>query len=152
MDEIDLRILEILEKNGRMSHEEIAKRLNLSRPAIHQRVARLQNDGIIKGYTTEINWMKAGQSIRAFIFVNVRTTDFRGIMDKIAKLKIEGLTIEECSRITGQWCIMLKIRAKMTEQLTMLHDEMLKIEGMLETFTMIVLQDVNKFSNDGGLL
>ncbi|MDF2675102.1 MAG: transcriptional regulator [Clostridiales bacterium] len=144
MDEMDMRILELLENNGRISHEEIGKRLNLSRPAIHQRVSKLEQNEIIKGYSTEINWSKAGQVIRAFVFMNVRTSDFNNIMEQVINLKIEGLTIEKCYRITGQWCIMLKIRASLTDQITSLHDELLKIEGMLETFTMLILSEANK--------
>ncbi|MBU5675414.1 AsnC family transcriptional regulator [Alkaliphilus sp. MSJ-5] len=144
MDEIDIKILELLENNGRMSHEEIGKRLNMSRPAIHQRVSKLEQNKIIKNYNTEINWSKVGQGIGAIVFINVRTSDFKEIMEQVINLKIEGLTIEKCYRITGQWCIMLKIRAGLTEQVTLLHDELLKIEGMSDTFTMLILSEANK--------
>jgi Lrp/AsnC family leucine-responsive transcriptional regulator len=149
MDEHDMKILELLESNGRMTHEEISKRLNMSRPAIHQRISKLEQSGVIKGYSAEINWSKAGQGIRAIVLINVKTTDFNVIMNKIVNVKIPGVTIEKCYRITGQWCIMLKIRASITEQITALHDELLKIEGMLETFTMLILSEVRKKnSND----
>lgn len=147
VDEMDMRILELLESNGRLSHEEIGKRLNISRPAIHQRVSKLEQNKIIKGYNTEIDWSKAGQGIRAIVFINVRTCDFNGIMEQVINLKIEGLTIEKCYRITGKWCIMLKIRASLTEQITSLHDELLKINGMLDTFTMLILSEVKKNNN-----
>ena len=144
MNEIDLKILELLEDNGRISHEEIGKRLNMSRPAIHQRITKLEQSGIIKGYYTEIDWSKTGQGIRAIVLMNVRTSDFNEIMQRIINIKIQGLTIEKCYRITGQWCIMLKIRASITDQITSLHDELLKIEGMLETFTMLLLSETSK--------
>lgn len=144
MDAIDIKILELLEGNGRMSHEEIGKRLNLSRPTIHQRVSRLEESEVIRHYNTEINWSKVGQDIRAVIFINIRTLDFDKAMEQILNLKIDRLTIEKCYRITGQWCIMLKIRASLTEQITVLHDELLKIEGMLDTFTMLILSEANK--------
>lgn len=144
MDEIDIKILKLLENNGRISHEEIGKRLNMSRPAIHQRISKLEQNKIIKNYNTEINWSKVGQGIRAIVFINVRTSDFKGIMEQVINLKIEGLTIEKCYRITGQWCIMLKIRAGLTEQVTLLHDELLKIEGMSDTFTMLILSEAHK--------
>lgn len=144
MDEMDIKILKLLESNGRMSHEEMSKRLNISRPAIHQRVSKLEQNNIIKGYSAEINWSKAGQVIRAFVFMNVRTQDFNTIMEQVINIKIEGLTIEKCYRITGQWCIMIKMRAVLTEQITLLHDELLKIDGMLDTFTMLILSETNK--------
>lgn len=144
MDDLDIKILELLENNGRMSHEEISKRLNISRPAIHQRISKLEQREIIKGYNTVIDWSKAGQNIRAIVSLNVRTSDFNKIMGQVINLKIEGLTIEKCYRITGQWCIMLKIRASQTDQITKLHDELLRIDGMLETFTMLILSEANK--------
>lgn len=139
VDEMDFKILELLELHGRMSHEEIGKKLNISRPAIHQRVSKLEQKGIILGYSTSIDWSKTGQVIRAFVSINVRTNDFNKIINKIATISIEGLTIEECYRVTGQWCIILKIRSCFTEQITSLHDELLKIEGMLDTSTVLIL-------------
>lgn len=52
-----------------MSHEEMGKRLNISRPAIHQRVSKLEQNNIIKGYSTEINWSKAGQVIKVLKYL-----------------------------------------------------------------------------------
>lgn len=152
MDEMDFKILELLEHHGRISHEEIGKRLNISRPAIHQRVSKLEQKGIINGYSTIIDWSKTGQVIRAFVSINVRTNDFNKIINKIAQININGLTIEECYRVTGQWCIILKIRSSFTEQITSLHDELLKIEGMLDTSTVLILSEADKSYQNRGLL
>ncbi len=148
MDDIDLKILNLLETNGRISHEEISKRLNMSRPAIHQRVARLEQNNVIKSYNADINWSKAGQDIRAIVFINASTSDFKGVMEQAVNVKVDGLTIENCYGITGQWCIMLKIRASLTEQITRLHDELLKINGMLNTFTILILSEVKKVPSE----
>lgn len=144
MDEIDAKILKLLETNGRISHEEISKQLNMSRPAIRQRILKLEKTGVIKGYNTTIDWSKVGQGIRAIILIKVKTGDFNKLMEQIIRLNVDGLTIEKCYRITGQWCIMLQMRASITDQITQLHDEMLKIEGILETFTMLILSETNK--------
>ncbi len=144
LDDMDIKILKLLELNGRMSHEEIAKKLNISRPAIHQRVSKLEKNKVIKGYKTDIDWNAVGQVIRAIIFINIHTLDFNKAMKEIINLKVPGLTIEECYRITGQWCIMLKIRAEKTDQLTLLHDELLKMEGMLDTFTILILSEMER--------
>ena len=102
----------------------------------------MEQKKIIKGYSAKIDWSSTGQVIRAFVFVNVRTNDFPSIMEKIVQIKIAGLNIETCYRITGQWCLLLQIRAGLPEQITLLHDELLKIEGMLDTFTMLILSEV----------
>lgn len=144
MDDMDMKILRILEESGRITHEELGKKLNISRPAIHQRVAKLEQSGIIYGYKATIDWCKTGQVLNAFIFVNAKTTDFNKLMKDIMDIRIESLTIEECYRITGQWCLMIKIRTDTTEHLTSLHDEILKKQGVTETFTMLVLSRMDK--------
>lgn len=139
MDGLDVRIIKLLESDGRMSHEEISKKLYLSRPAIHKRVAKLEQQNIIESYHAKINWPALGQVISAIIFVNVHTLNFNKTMEVIFKLKVPGLTIEECYRITGKWCLMLKIRAEKTNQITLLHDELLKMQGVQDTLTMLIL-------------
>lgn len=133
-----------MENNGRISHEEISRRLNISRPAIHHRISKLEQKKIIKGYSTIIDWSSTGQAIKAFVFINIRTNSFSTVMEKIVHIKIPGLSIKNCYRITGQWCIMLRIRARLPEQITLLHDELLKIEGMLDTFTMLILFEADR--------
>jgi DNA-binding Lrp family transcriptional regulator len=102
MDETDIKFLELLENNGRQTHEEIGKRLSLSQTDIHQRIAKLEQSKVIKGYSADIDWSKAGQGRSAFIFINIRTSDFVGIMKKVLEVKVEGLAIEKCHRITIQ--------------------------------------------------
>lgn len=144
MDDMNMKIIELLEKDGRISHEEIARRLHISRPAIHQRVAKLEENNIIESYHAKINWAKLGQVISAIVFINIRTLDFEQSMRQILDVNIEGLAIEECYRVTGQWCLMLKVRAEKTDQITMFHDELLKMDGMLDTFTMLILSQMTK--------
>ncbi len=110
MDNLDKQILNILQKNGRITHEEISKKLNMSRPAIHQRIAKLEQQGIIEGYRTKINWNKLGYSISAYISLKVKTTDFYKLMNDINNIKIENVIIEECHRATGEWCILNILR------------------------------------------
>ncbi len=85
MDEIDMQILKILQDDGRASHEEIGRRLNLSRPTIHQRVKKLETEGVIKKYRALIDWQKLGQTTNVFILV-------KGIKCKETAAKI--MTIE----------------------------------------------------------
>lgn len=147
MDDMDQRILKELEKNGRITHEELGRMLNISRPAIHQRVSKLEQAGVIMGYTARIDWCKAGQVLNALIFINAKTQDFNVLMRNIMSITISGLTIEECYRITGQWCLMIRIRAYNTDNITALHDELLKFAGVTETLTMLVLSKLDQTNN-----
>ncbi len=142
MDELDLQIIKLLEANGRMSHEEIGKQLHLSRPSVHQRVAKLEKSGVILGYRGVVDWRKLNQKIRAVIFVKVTCQNFSEIVDKIMAFEIEGVQITECQRIAGPWCLLLKIRAQAPEDITKLIDEMVKCPEVRETSTSLILSTV----------
>lgn len=140
IDEIDRKILALLIQNGRITHEEIAKRLNFSRPAIHQRVAKLTEKGIINSYTAEINWEKLGYAIDAFILATVYTKDFNEMIDELLKLEHQDWIVLNVYRVTGKHCIMLRVKAKNSASISALHDQMLQFVGIVETYTMLVLQ------------
>lgn len=142
MDNLDKQILNILQKNGRITHEEISKKLNMSRPAIHQRIAKLEQQGIIEGYRTKINWSKLGYNISAYISLKVKTTDFYKLMNDINNIKIENVIIEECHRATGGWCIILKIRTMTPDYITRFHDRLLKNECIIDTSTVLLLSSI----------
>ncbi len=142
MDNLDKDIIDILQKNARITHEEISKQLNMSRPAIHQRIAKLEQQGIIEGYRTKINWAKLGYNISAYVSLKVKTTDFYKLMDDINNIKIENVIIEECHRVTGAWCIILKIRTLTPDYITKLHDKLLKNESIIDTSTVLLLSSI----------
>ncbi len=63
MDEMDRKIVEVLVGNGRMSHEQIAKEVHLSRPAVFERIKRLEAQGVIRGYGARIRVSNAGKVV-----------------------------------------------------------------------------------------
>lgn len=142
MDELDVKIIKLLEENGRVSHEEISKQLHISRPSVHQRVAKLEKGGVILGYKGIIDWRKLNQKIKAIIFVKVKCQNFSEVIEKIMALEIEGISITECQRIAGPWCLLLKIRATAPEDITKLIDEMVKYPEIIETSTSLILSTI----------
>ncbi len=141
MDTIDNKIIEILQENGRISHEEISRKLNLSRPAIHQRIAKLEEKKIISGYTVKINWDKLGYNVSIIVSLKVHTDNYYKLIEDIMKLKIQDTMIEECYRATGEWCILLKIRTMSTKNITKLHDVLLRDERIIDTSTVLLLSN-----------
>jgi len=148
MDEIDLQILKLLEHNGRLSHEEIGKLVHISRPAVHQRVAKLEKSGVIKGYRAIIDWKMLEQKIQAFIFVKVKCQSFKEITSKILNLKTDQGAILECQRLAGEWCMVLKVRVSSPDDITHFLDELVKFPEIYETSTTFVLSTLyeNGFS------
>lgn len=142
MDDIDIKIIKLLEENGRLSHEEISKLLHISRPAVHQRVGKLEKSGIIKGYRCIVDRSKLGQKIKALIFVKVKCQNFREIVGRIVDMQIPDVTIVECQRLAGEWCIMLKVWVSAPENITELIDEMVKIPEVHETSTTFILSTI----------
>jgi len=142
MDNIDSEILKNLKINGRMSHEELGRRLNISRTAIHQRVGKLQAEMIIKGYTALINWEKLGQNVKAFVNIKVAPSNFQETIKNIVQIEVPNVTIEDCYRLSGEWCISLKVRACTPKDISNLIDAFIKINGITETSTTFSLSTI----------
>lgn len=142
MDSLDMQIIKNIEKEGRISHEELSKRLNLSRPAIHNRVTKLEEQGIISGYKATINWVKLGYTTYAMISLRVRTTNYDVLLEQLKNLDIPSLVIEECHIVTGTWCILMKVRCITPIGLKALQDELHKIECIKESSTSLILSSL----------
>lgn len=142
MDNIDKSIIKSLENDGRISHEEISKLLHISRPAIHQRVNKLESDGIIKGYNAIIDWEKLGEPIKALLYIKINCENFKEIINEILSLKVKNVFIEECHRLSGEWCIVLKIRVVTPMDISQFIDNLWKIQGIKETSTTLVLSTI----------
>jgi Lrp/AsnC family leucine-responsive transcriptional regulator len=142
MDSIDIQIINNIEREGRISHEELSKRLNLSRPAIHNRVNKLEEQGIITGYKANIDWIKLGYVTNAYVSLRVRTSNYDNMLMKLKKMQIPNLVIEECHIVTGTWCIIIKIRCTTPFELKVLQDELYKIDGVRESSTSLILSSL----------
>lgn len=142
MDETDIQIIKLLEENGRLTHEEISRLLHISRPSVHQRVAKMEKNEIIKGYRTIINWNKLDERIKAIILVKIKCNNFKEAASKIISIHIPGVTILEAQRLAGEWCMMLKIRTADSQAITNLIDEMVRIPEVQETSTTFVLTTI----------
>ncbi|WP_368488911.1 Lrp/AsnC family transcriptional regulator [Clostridium sp. BJN0013] len=142
MDDIDKKILKALIDNGRESHESISKNLNLSRPAVRQRVKKLEDCGVIKRYKAIVDWDKLGQNIHVFIHLKINAVIIKDIIKKIKKINVNGTFLEECHRLAGEWCIVLKVRSISPHNITDYIDELLKINGMVGTSTTFILSSI----------
>ena len=143
MDVIDQKIISLLEKNGRISHEEMARLLHVSRPAIHKRVDNLEKSGIITGYRTQINWGKARSNIRCFVFAKVNGSFFPKLTEGITSFQCDKIVIESCQRLTGEWCLLIQARLSTPEDTKKLLDYLWQLGGILETSTSFVIDTLD---------
>jgi Lrp/AsnC family leucine-responsive transcriptional regulator len=139
LDATDIEIIKMLEQNGRISHEDIAQILHMSRPAIHKRIEKLENEGVIKGYRALIDWRMVSPCIRCLIFLKINGRQFDTIASNLKKLDIPGIVVEECLRMTGEWCVMVKARISAPEDTTRLLDRLWQLEGVMQSSTAFVI-------------
>jgi len=114
IDEIDVRILRELQKNGKLTIKELAERVGLSTSPVHERQRRLEQLGYIRGYQAEINPKKVGCNI--IVLCNIRLKqhnkqygeDFINAVNKIEE-------VSECWNTSGEYDFMMKLHVKSME-------------------------------------
>ncbi len=107
MEEIDRKIVSLLARNGRMSFTELGRQAGLSVSAVHQRVRRLEQDGVIKGYAAMFNPEDVGLPLTAF--VSVKPFDASAPDDLPQRLE-HLAAIEACHSVAGDENYILKVR------------------------------------------
>ena len=105
MDAVDKAILSKLQENARIPLKNLAEYVHLSSPAVSARIERLEKEGIIQGYTVTLNHEKLGYPIVAFINLDLDPADKVRFYPYIEKCK----NVLECSCVTGQYSILLKV-------------------------------------------
>lgn len=78
MDITDLKIIGYLQRDGRATIKEISSEVNLSSPAVTERIKRLEESGVIEGYHAQINYLKLGKTIQAFVAIDVEPKKYEG--------------------------------------------------------------------------
>ena len=138
LDPIDLKILELLSTNARLAFKDIAAECNISRAAIHQRVQRLMDDGVILGSCFNINQKALGYSTCTYVGMNLE----KGNMYKDVVAELEKIPeIVECHFTTGPYTMMVKLFARDNEQLMdLLNNRLQGIPGVVSTETLICLE------------
>lgn len=150
LDDIDLKIIDILQNNGRSHLAEIAKEVDLSSPAVMERVKKLEANGVIKSYQAVIDAKKVGKDITAFIGVSVGQ---QRDIDAFAANMMGHHDVLECHHVTGEESFILKVKTANTDSLERLLAEIRSVEGVTRTVTKVVLstpKESQKLEFDNG--
>lgn len=140
IDEIDRQILEIVQKDARISNAEIARNIGLAPSAVLERMRKLEERGVIRGYAAEIDEGSVGCGLTAFVFVKTKEC-LDGTDIELAKIP-EVLEVHD---VAGDDSYLLKVKTKDPEALGRLLREKLKPLGnVLSTRTTIVLQTIKE--------
>ena len=137
LDAIDRKILKFLVKNARMPYLEIARECGISGAAIHQRIKKLEESGIIMGSRMIVNPKMLGFDVCAFISIRIQDP----IMSHAVAEKIKSIPeVVECHFVTGKHSLLLKIYCTNHDHLMeILINTIQNIPGVLQTETMVSL-------------
>jgi Lrp/AsnC family leucine-responsive transcriptional regulator len=142
INEIDRRILDILQKNARTSNAEIARKVGLTPSAVFERIRKLEERNVIRGYRAEINPKALGLAQLAFTFV--RSNDRPGGVETGEKLA-EIPEILEVHHVAGEDCFLVKARARDAEALgRLLRERLGAVATISSTRTTMVLETVKE--------
>ena len=142
LDRTDYRILEILQKNGRITNVDLAEQVHLSPPPCLERVKRLEREGYIEKYVGILNPYKLNAGLLAFIQVTLHSTASKDL-EKFNSAVTSLDQVQECHMVSGGFDYLIKVRASdMQAYRNFLGHELADIPNVRETHTYVVMQEV----------
>jgi Lrp/AsnC family leucine-responsive transcriptional regulator len=136
LDNVDRHILSILQEDCMLQLAKIGERVGLSAPSVADRIKKLEESGIIRGYTAILDARKLGKDITAFIGVSI---DHPKLIKNFEK-EIDRLeAVQECHHVTGEPTLLLKVKVDNTSTLEELIRRIRSIDGVSRTQTSVVL-------------
>lgn len=139
VDNVDLKILEILRDNAKKPFTEVAAKVHVSQGTVHVRMNKMEEAGIVERTTLKINYAKLGFDITAFIGIYLEKS---ALYDKVVSRLKEIPEITSIHYTTGNYSMFVKIHCRDTNHLKeVLHDKMQQVEGIERTETMISLEE-----------
>ncbi len=141
-DEIDFQILKILQDDGRKPVAEIARQVKLASPSVHERISKLEQEGIINGYAAILDSKKLGKDVTAFIGIKINHAISNGdtVIKELGKID----EILESHTVTGDEDILLKVKTENTTTLEQVITKIYSIKGILNTKTTVVLSTLTE--------
>ncbi len=139
IDNIDLKILALLSEDAKIPYTEIAKKVYVSGGTVHVRMRKMEEMGIVRGTTLNMDYSKLGYDITAFLGIYLEKSSLYNQV--VAELK----KVPEVVKIhytTGNYSIFIKIHCRDTKHLReVLHDKIQRIDGIVRTETLISLEE-----------
>ena len=141
LDDLDIKILNMLQKNARTKRNEIAEKIGLSLPSVSERLHKLEEKGFIQGYFAKLNRKSFGYDILAYVFVTMESSKhYKSFINKIEKIP----EVIECHSVLGEGSHLLKIIAKNSEVLEKLLGDIQSWPGVISTKTTFILSTIKE--------
>jgi Lrp/AsnC family leucine-responsive transcriptional regulator len=142
IDDVDRRILRVLQADGRISNQDLAQRCNLSPSACSERVRRLREQGVIRGYAALLDPSKVDRALLIFVEVVLdRTTG--DVFEAFAAAARRSAEVMECHMVAGGFDYLIKARVRdMAAYRRFLGEVLVEMPGVRETRTYAVLEEI----------
>jgi Lrp/AsnC family transcriptional regulator for asnA, asnC and gidA len=138
LDELDLKILEMIVNNARIPFLEVARACNVSGAAIHQRVQKLSNLGVIKGSEFLLDYDKIGYETSAYMGIFLKDpSNFNYVVDKLREIP----EVVECHYTTGKYDLFIRVFARNNQHLLSVIHQKLQPLGLSRTETLISFKE-----------
>ncbi|QCZ95176.1 leucine-responsive transcriptional regulator Lrp [Salinimonas iocasae] len=142
LDRIDRNILNELQKDGRIANVDLARKVGLSPSPCLERVRRLESQGYITGYRAMVDPTKLGAAMLVFVEITLTKTSV-DIFAEFSSAVQEHEDIQECHLVSGDFDFLLKARvADMSSYRRLLGDTLLRLPGVSESRTYVVMEEV----------
>ncbi len=142
LDSIDESILRELQMDGRIRNAELARRVNLSPPAVHARMRRLEEQGVIRQYVALLDPAKVGYDMLCLISVSMQLQTFE-LVETFRNTISEMPEVLECHQLTGEFDYILKVAIRNRKDLErFVVDRLTPIPGVARIHTSLVLAEV----------
>jgi Lrp/AsnC family transcriptional regulator, leucine-responsive regulatory protein len=137
IDDIDLRILDMLQRNGKLSQAKIAGAVGLTTPSVNERIKKMERHGMIRGFVALLDHEKMGFPLTAYVDVALEHPRYeKAFVDDLEKL----LGVQECHYLAGEYAYRLKVKAVSTASLAdFLQHRLLTIKGVVRARTEVSL-------------
>ena len=144
LDRIDLKILDILQREGRISVTDLAERVSLSATPCSDRVKRMERDGVITGYHARVNPAALGKNL--LVFLEIKLSAKSGdVFDKVKKELLYVPEVMECHLVSGDFDYLVKARlTEMNEYRRLLGEILKRLPASAESRSYVVMEEIKE--------
>lgn len=144
LDRTDQKILDILQRKGRISITELAEQVNLSATPCSERVKRLERDGVITGYHARLNPAALGKTL--LVFLEIRLSAKSGdVFDKVKQELMYVPEVMECHLVSGDFDYLVKARlSEMAEYRRLLGEILKRLPASAESHSYVVMEEIKE--------
>jgi len=144
LDRIDLKILDILQRDGRISITDLAERISLSATPCSERVKRLEREGVITGYHARVNPAALGRNL--LVFLEIKLSAKSGdVFDKVKQELLYVPEVMECHLVSGDFDYLVKARlTEMNEYRRLLGEILKRLPASAESHSYVVMEEIKE--------